>query len=194
MKEQPLRIKWKILATLTVAATVIAPLSTDASASISLKALEGDLLSPAKVRPLGFTKVLEKARTSSATGQKSCPEGAEQVFEDESGQTGLASEVLACTNIQAARGLLIRLRSQGSAVSVVLPKRLGPSAIERNIGRSTFAIYWQRGKIVEVVAMTTNLVAATSSSTSTSAVSSPLTSVEQRNLSAAALQQNGLLR
>jgi hypothetical protein len=170
---------------------------SNAGATTSLKALERYVLSPADVRPLGFTKVLEKlttATTATATGEKSCPHGAEQVFEDASGQTGLASEVLECTNNAAAQEVLKQEQKQSSAVKVLLPKELGTTAIERYLGRFTYGIYWRRGTVLEVVALTTSLTPATATTTTTTAVPSPLTATQQAHLSNAALKQNRLLR
>ena len=60
---------------------------------------------------------------------------------------------MACTTSKAATALLSGTRSATSATSANPPKQLGPSAIERNGGGSTYAIYWRRGTIVEVVAL-----------------------------------------
>lgn len=191
-KERPLRSHRRILAVCVLTATVTALSSTAAGASASAARLVKDVLSPADAHALGYTKVLEQAKTPAKTGEKNCPEGAEQVFEDAAGQTGLASEVLACTGSKAAAALLSQIRSQSVAVALKPPKGLGPSAIERNLGRYTFAIYWRKGAMVDAVALTTNLIAATSSTTTTSTVPSTLTSTQQSNLSKAALTQNSL--
>lgn len=190
----PLR-KGKFLLVLGLGlASMSALASTPASAAPSLGALKKDVLAAANVRALGFSKVLEPLRASSATGYKACSRGAEQVFQDSAGQTGLASEVLACTSEKTAGALLVKVRSLGPAVAVSLPKSLGSSATERSIGRATYAIYWRRGALVEVVALTTSLIAASGSGTTSTTVSAPLTAGQQTTLSNAALLQSELLR
>src|ERR1039458_1833807 len=81
-----------ILAVLPVAivllVTVEAQLPVGASTPTSAKSLAKDLLPSSYAKKVGFTKVVEKATTSTKTGEKSCPNGAQAVFEDASGQTG----------------------------------------------------------------------------------------------------------
>jgi hypothetical protein len=162
-----------------------------ASTAASSKSLVKDLLTSSYAKKAGFTKVAEKVTTTSKTGVKNCPDAAQEAFESASGQTGLVSEVVACTTSKAAQTLLSGTRSATSATSATLPKSLGSSAMERS-GGSTYAIYWRRGITVEVVALNID-VPASSSSTSTTVPGPPMTSPQQALLSRAAVEQNRLL-
>jgi hypothetical protein len=183
---------------LAVAVAVALPLTAttqmpaSASTAASSKSLAKDLLPSSYAKKAGFTEVAEKITTNSKTGDKSCPHVAEEAFENASGQLGLVSEAVACTTSHGAATLLSGARSGTSATSARPPGQLGSSAIERSSGGSTYAIYWQRGQTVEAVAFTTD-VPASSSSTSTSVAAPPITPAEQKVLSSAAVEQDGLL-
>ena len=196
--ERTLSIDRKILATLAMAivlpVTVAAQTPAGASTPTSAKSLTKDLLPSSYAKKAGFTKVAVKVTTTSKTGVKSCPNGAEEAFESASGQTGLASEVVACTTSKAAAALLSGARSGTSVTSAHPPKRLGSSAIEHLSSASTYQILWQRGTIVEAVALNTNVPASSSSSTSTTVAALPITSAQQKVLSSAAVVQDALLR
>jgi hypothetical protein len=193
-----LPINRKIFAALAVtvmlALTAAAQMPAGASTPTSPKSLVKDLLPSSYAKKAGFTKVAAKATTTSKTGEKSCPNSAQEAFESASGQTGLVSEAVACTTSKAAAALLSGARSGNSATSATPPKRLGSSAFERSSGGSTYAIYWQRGTIAEVVALNTNVPASSSSSTTTTVAAPPITSAQQKVLSSAAVEQNKLLR
>lgn len=190
----PRPVNWKLFAAFAAAVALFVTAATQspagASTPASSKSLARDLLSFSYAKHAGFTKVVGKATTTSKTGVKNCPDGGQEAFESASGQTGLVSEVVACTTSKAA---LTLLGSTTSATSVDLPKRLGPSAVERSSG-STYAIFWRRGTIVEVVALNTDVPASSSSSTSTTVPVPPLTSAQQTLLSSAAVEQDTLLR
>jgi hypothetical protein len=190
----PWPLNWRLFAGLAAAAVLVFAVATQspagASTPASSKSLAKDLLTFSYAKQVGFTKVAGKATTTSKTGVKNCPDGGQEAFESASGQTGLVSEVVACTTSKAARKLL---SGTTSAVSVSLPKRLGPSAIERGSG-STYAIFWLRGSIVEAVALNTDVPASSSSSSSTTVPARPLTSAQQNLLSSAAVEQDTLLR
>jgi hypothetical protein len=162
-----------------------------ASSAASPKALAKDLLSFSYAKKAGFTEVAEKATTTTKTGVQSCPNGAQEAFQDAANKTGVASEVVGCTTTKAAAAIVKTVRSEAKSGSPAPPKALGSSAIETRGGGSTYAIYWQHGSIVELVALTTN-VSPTSSSTTTTAVTPPITAAQQKILSAAALAQNAL--
>jgi len=191
-------INRKIFAALAAAVvllvTAAAQMPAGASIPTSPKSLAKDLLTSSYAKSAGFTKVIVKATTTSKTGLKACPDGGQEAFESASGQTGLVSEVVACTTSKAALALLSGTRSGTSASSANPPKRLGLSAMERSSGGSTYAIYWRRGTIVEVVALNTNVPASSSSSTSTTVAAPPITSAQQAILSSAAVEQDALLR
>jgi len=161
-----------------------------ASTVTSPKFLAKDLLSVSDAKKAGFTKVSEKVSTTSKTGEKSCPNGAQEAFESASGQMGVLSEVVACTTSKAAAALLNGIRSGISGTSATPPKRLGPSAIERGGGGSTYVIYWQRGKTLELVALNTNIPATSSTSTSTTLATPPITPAQQKVLSSLAVDQD----
>jgi hypothetical protein len=181
-----------VVVALSLSATM--QISSSASTVASSKSLLKDLLPSSYAKTAGFTKVVAKATTTSKTGVKTCPDGGQEAFENASGETGLVSEVLACTTSKAALVLLSGTRSATSASSANPPKRLGPSAMERSSNGSTYAIYWRRGTIVEVVALITNVPASNSSSTSTTVAAPPITSAQQTLLSRAAVEQDALFR
>ena len=147
--------------------------------------LAKDLLPSSYANKAGFTKVAEKV-TTSKTGNTSCPLDAEEGFENASGKLNLISGAVACTTSQGAATLLSGARSATSATPASPPKQLGSSAIERSSPGSTYEIYWLRGITVEVV----EIAAVPASS---SRARHTITSAQQKVLSSAALEQNGLL-
>jgi hypothetical protein len=190
--ERTLKINRTIVAALALAVVpVIAAASppAGASAAASAKSLAKELLPFSYAKKAGFTQVAEKATTTTKTGVKSCPNGAQEAFQDEANQTGVAAEVVGCTTTKAAAAVLKTVRAQAQAGSPSPPKQLGSSAIEVRGGGSTYAIYWQHASIVELVALSTD-VSANTSSTTTTAVTPPITAAQQKILSAAALAQN----
>ena len=159
-----------------------------ASSAPSPKTLAKELLSFSYAKKAGFTEVAEKATTTSKTGVKSCPNGAQEAFQDPANKTGIAAEVVGCTTTAAAAGVLKTVRSQAVKGSPAPPKQLGSTATEVRGGGSTYAIYWQHGSTVELVALTTSISASTSSTTA--ATTPPITAAQQKILSAAAVAQN----
>jgi hypothetical protein len=184
----------KVLAALLVAlvlpVTLAAQPAVGASPLTSAKSLAKDLLPSSFAEKVGFTKVVQKATTSS-TGVKSCPTGAQEEFVDASGKTGVEAEVVACTTVKAASAILGSAEAGTSPFSSP-PRQLGSSAAERRNG-STYAIYWQRGKILELVVLSTAIPASSSSSTSTTTAGPPLTEAQQKILSQAASKQDSRL-
>ena len=79
---------------------------------------------------------------------------------------------------------------------MVPPKSLGSTAIEIAAQGTTYAIYWQRGKVLEVVAYDTNVPASSSSTTTTTAPGpvTPLTAQQQQTLSNAAIYQDAAIK
>lgn len=154
------------------------------------------LLATAQASRLGFTKVAGKPTTTTKTGVTGCGKGAEAAFEDSTGATGLLSEVLVCKSANVA-GRLMKAKKAGSTSSAAMPpKQLGSTAIELASQGTTYAIYWQRGTVLEVVALNTNVPASASSTTTTSAPGpvTPLTSQQQQTLSNAALAQDAAVK
>jgi hypothetical protein len=148
--------------------------------------LAKDLLPSSYANNAGFTKVAEKV-TTFKTGHTSCPLDAEEGFENASGKLGLISEVVVCTTSQGAATLLNSARSATSATSASPPKQLGSSAIERSSPGSVYEVYWLRGLTVEVVEIAADVPASSSRPRHT------ITSAQQKLLSSAAVEQNGLL-
>jgi hypothetical protein len=167
-----------------------AQMPAGASTAPSPKSLGKDLLPSSYAKKAGFGEVAEKVTTTSKTGVKSCPNGAQEAFQSASAPTGVASEVVGCTTSKAAAAVLKGARSSGSVTSSIPPKQLGPSAVELSGGGSTYAIYWQRGTLVELVALTTNVSASGSSSTSTTTATPPITAAQQKVLANAAVEQD----
>jgi hypothetical protein len=187
-----------VVAAMAVGALLVGPVIAAAQSPVgastppSPKSLAKDLLPASYATKAGFTDVAEKATTTSKTGVKSCPSGAMEAFQSTTAPTGVASEVVGCTTSKAAAAVLKGVRSSGSVTSSRLPKQLGPSAVEVSGGGSTYAIYWQRGEIVELVALTTNVSANGASSTSTTIATPPITAAQQKVLSSAAVEQDAL--
>ena len=178
------------LAMAVVLSVAAAEMPAWASTVTSPKSLAKDLLTASSAKKAGFTKVSGKVSTTSKTGEKSCPNGADEAFESASGQMGVFSEAVACTTSKAAAALLTGVRSGTSGTSATPPMRLGSSAIERSGGGSTYAIYWQRGKTLELVALNTNVPATSSTSTSTTLATPPITPAQQKVLSSLAVAQD----
>jgi hypothetical protein len=170
--------------------TFAAQLPAGASTATSPKALAKDLLPSSYANKSGFPKVADKATTTSKTSVTSCPNGAQEAFEAASGQSGVVSEVLACTTSKAAAAILSSVRTGTGGASAAPPKELGPSAIERSSGGSTYAIYWQRGALLEVLALNTDVPASSSASTSTTVAAPPITAAQQQTLARAAVKQD----
>jgi hypothetical protein len=164
-----------------------------ASTLASPKSLTKDLLPASYAKKAGFPKVAQKVSTTSSTGSKTCPHGAQEAFEDAPGKVALESEAVACVTASDAAALLKNVQSSTSAISARPPKQLGSSAIERTVRGTTYAIYWLRGLTVEAVSFAPD-VAALSSSTSTTIAVPPITAAQLKILSSAALKQNGLIK
>ena len=160
-----------------------------AGATTSAKSLSKDLLTTSYAKKAGFTEVAEKPSTSSKTGVKSCPDGAQEAFENGSNKTGVVAEVLGCTTKKAAAALLTGVAAEGSK-SASPPRQLGSSAVERRSNGPVYTIYWQHGDVFEFVGLETQIPASSSSSTTTTtAPAPPITAAEQKILSNAAVNQ-----
>jgi len=155
----------------------------------SMKSLAKDLMTSSYAKTAGFTEVAEKVSTTAKTGVKSCPDGAQEAFEDASNQTGVIAEVLVCSTKKAAAALLTSVKSEGAASSSP-PKQLGSSALELSTSGPVYTIYWQQGDVFAFVGLETQIPASSSSSTTTTtAPAPPITAAEQKVLSGAALNQ-----
>jgi hypothetical protein len=173
---------------LVIACTAMGEVTAGASAP-SAKSLAKYLLTAAYAKKSGFTEVAEKASTSSKTGVKSCPNGAQAAYEDGATKSGVAAEILGCQTTKAAAALLSGVKAEGTASSAP-PAQLGASAVERATSGPVYTIFWQHGKVFELVALETDIPASsTSSTTTTTAPAPPITAAQQKTLVAAALSQ-----
>jgi hypothetical protein len=178
----------------TMAAAVVIVLTglggtTAGASTTSAKSLAKDLMTSAYAKKAGFTQVAEKVSTSAKTGVTSCPDGAQEAFEDTSNQSGIIAEILACKTEKAATALLTGVKAEGVKSSTP-PKQLGPSAIERSSSGPVYTIYWRHGDIFEFVGLETQIPASSSASTTTTtAPAPPIAAAEQSVLAGAALNQ-----
>ena len=180
-----------------VGALALGGIPVGASMATVVAAPAKGLVTTAQASKLGFTKVAGKPTTTSKTGVTGCPKGAEAAFEDSTGTTGLIAEVLVCKSASSPASLIKKAKKAGSTSSTMVPpKSLGPTAIEIAAQGTTYAIYWQRGKVLEVVAYDTNVPASSSSTTTTTAPGpvTPLTAQQQQTLSNAAIYQDAAIK
>jgi Zn-dependent alcohol dehydrogenase len=186
----PRRALPAVAAAVVLALTGLGEITAGASTS-SAKSLAKDLMTTAYAKKAGFTEVAEKASTSAKTGVKSCPDGAQEAFEDGSNHSGVIAEVLDCQTKKAATALLTGVKAEG-AKSSSPPKQLGSSAVERSSSGPVYTIYWRQGDVFEFVGLETQIPASSSSSTTTTtapAPAPPITPAEQKILSDAAVNQ-----
>jgi hypothetical protein len=173
---------------LVVVLTGLGEISAGASTS-SAKSLAKDLMTASYAKAAGFTEVAEKVSTSAKTGVKSCPDGAQEAFENTSNQTGVIAEILRCQNKKAAAALLTSIEADG-AKSSSPPKQLGSSAVERSSTGPVYTIYWRQGDVFAFVGLETQIPASSSASTTTTtAPAPPITAAEQKVLSGLAVNQ-----
>jgi hypothetical protein len=184
----PRRALPAVAAAVVIALTGLGEVTAGASTT-SAKSLAKDLLTSSYAKKAGFTEVAEKVSTSAKTGVKSCPNGAQEAFENASNQSGVIAEVLVCQTKKAAAALLTSVKAQG-AKSATPPKQLGSSAIERSSSGPVYTIYWRHGDVFEFVGLETQIPASSSASTTTTtAPAPPITTAEQKTLSGAAVNQ-----
>jgi hypothetical protein len=185
----PRRALPAVAAAVLIALTGLGEITAGASTT-SAKSLAKDLMTSSYAKKAGFTEVAEKVSTSAKTGVKSCPDGAQEAFEDASNQSGVIAEVLVCQTKKAATALLTGVKAQG-AKSSTPPKQLGSSAVERSTSGPVYTIYWRQGDVFEFVGLETNIPASSSASTTTTttAPAPPITAAEQKVLSGAAVNQ-----
>jgi hypothetical protein len=185
----PRRALPAVAAAVLIALTGLGEITAGASTT-SAKSLAKDLMTSSYAKKAGFTEVAEKVSTSAKTGVKSCPDGAQEAFEDASNQSGVIAEVLVCQTKKAATALLTGVKAQG-AKSSTPPKQLGSSAVERSTSGPVYTIYWRQGDVFEFVGLETNIPASSSASTTTTttAPAPPISAAEQKVLSGAAVNQ-----
>jgi len=162
---------------------------TAGASTPSAKSLAKDLMTTSYAKGAGFTEVAEKVSTSTKTGVKSCPDGAQEAFENTSNQTGVKAEILVCSTKKAAAALLASVKAAGGTSSAP-PKQLGSSAVELSSDGPIYTVYWQEGNVFAFVGLETQIPPSSSSSTTTtSAPAPPITAAEQKVLSGAAVNQ-----
>ena len=176
--------------TMVLSIVATAPMAAGASTPAAATSIAKDLLSSSYAKAVGFPRVARKVSTSSKTGLKSCPNGARETFESASRKTALASEVVACTTNDAAAALVKSSGTGTPTPSVHPPARLGASAFEQLSNVSIYQIVWQKGAIVEAVALNVNVPASGGASSATN----PITPAQQKVLSSAALKQDGEIK
>jgi cyclophilin family peptidyl-prolyl cis-trans isomerase len=148
------------------------------------------LVPPAAAKKAGFTKVVHAPAASTSTGVSGCTAGAEEEYADASGKLGLVAEVLYCAAKSGATGLLNSFATSGKTKAGLRPpKALGSTALERVGSDSSYLMIWRRDAAFELVGLSTNLQASSTTST-TAAAPVPLTAHEQQLLSTLATQQN----
>jgi hypothetical protein len=183
------RRAWSAVAVALVVVLAGLGATTAGAATPSAKSLAKDLMTTSYAKTAGFTEVAEKVSTSAKTGVKSCPDGAQEAFEDGSNQTGVIAEILLCHTKKAATALLTGVKAEG-ATSSAPPKQLGSSAVELSTSGPVYTIYWQQGDVFAFVGLETQIPASSSSSTTTTtAPAPPITAAEQKILSGAAVNQ-----
>jgi hypothetical protein len=190
-----LRLSVAIVVGVLCSLGVLAQLPASASTATSAKSLAHELVPASYLKHQGFTQAIEKPTTNSKTGEKSCPNAAREIYENASGQgSGVEAEIVACTTNKAAAALLRGAEAASTGSSTVAPKhQLGSSAVERSIGGSSpsYGIYWQRGSLVELVVLTTDISATSgSTTTSTTVAAPPITPAQQKSLVSVAVEQN----
>ena len=185
----PRRALPAVAVAVVIALTGLGQMTAGASTT-SAKALAKDLMTSAYAKKAGFTEVAEKVSTSAKTGVTSCPDGAQEAFENGSNQSGVIAEVLVCKTNKAATALLTGVKAQG-AKSSTPPKQLGSSAIERSSSGPVYTIYWRKGDVFEFVGLETQIPASSSASTTTTttAPAPPITAAQQKVLAGAAVNQ-----
>ncbi len=149
------------------------------------------LLTAREAGRLGFPTAVGKPVSSKKTGVTGCSSGAQVEFEDAKRATGVVSEVLVCKSAGVPASLIVKAKKANAASpNLKAPKSLGANALERAAGSSTYVITWQRGRLLELVAIDVNIPASSTSTTSTAGSTTPLTTKQQGILSKAALQQD----
>lgn len=183
------------LGALSIAGASVGAPPAGAASSPAVASPIKKLLSASAAKSLGFPKVAEKPQGSSKTGQAGCPKGAQAAYEDSAGQTAVIPEILACSSAKTAAASLATARKSVTPTTAQKPpKALGSSAFEVATGDDTYAIAWQRGKLLAIVQFDVNVPATSSSSTTTTPTPTPITAAQQKTLSDASLAQDKTLK
>jgi cyclophilin family peptidyl-prolyl cis-trans isomerase len=178
----------------TVAATLVGIIAVVPAAADTYAAAapSTSVLVPESVaKQAGLTKVINAPSASTSTNVTGCPDGAEEEFANASDNLGLVSEVLYCQSAAAATSLLKSIVAGAKPqAGLSPPKSLGSTAVARLGSDSTYLIVWRRGTAAEVIGLSTDVPASSTSSTTTTTPTVPLTAHEKQVLINAATQQN----
>ncbi|MGA7417087.1 MAG: hypothetical protein WB765_22580 [Acidimicrobiales bacterium] len=176
-------------------ASVGVPAAGASNSSVAASPVTG-VISVSAAKALGYPKAIVKPVGSSKTGQKDCPKGAQATYSDSAGKTGVGVEILVCNSAKVAASLLATQKKATAAVTLQKPPtQLGPSAFETTSNQSEYLVFWQRGKVLSVVALNINIPASSSSSSTTTAAPLPPPSAKQQQaLTNAALVQDKALK
>jgi hypothetical protein len=190
-----LTIAASTLGALSVAAVSVGvPAASASQSSVAQKPVSG-LLSASAAKKLGFPKTFSKPTSTSKTDQAGCPKAGTVSYEDSGATSGIQAEILVCNTPKAASTAISGLKSSITKISSQKPpKQLGSNALELSSGQSTYAIVWQRGKLVGLIAYDVDIAASSASTTTTTPTPTPLTSAQQATLSGASLAQDKNLK
>jgi cyclophilin family peptidyl-prolyl cis-trans isomerase len=150
------------------------------------------LLTPAQAAQAGFPKIIDAPAVITRTGLAGCPRATGEAFEDQTGTSGLVSQMYFCDSTSAVNSLMKHIRTSGKSYpQLVPPSGLSTSAVERE-ARGSFGIFWTKGNAVEVTALDTAIGAGSGSTTTTAPAT--LSPIQQAILRVAARQQNARYR
>ena len=170
------------------------PAAGASASSVASRPVTG-VLSVSAAKSLGYPKPILKPVGSSNTGQAGCKKGAQAKYEDSGGKTGVVAEILVCTSPKVAASVLAtQKKAVPSSTLQKAPAQLGSTAFETASNQNVYVIFWQRGKLLSVVALDMNVPASSSSSTTTTAPPPPPTAGQQQNLTNVALVQDKALK
>jgi cyclophilin family peptidyl-prolyl cis-trans isomerase len=173
-----------------VVAMALMGLPVVAGASSASKPSTSVLVSAAAAKEAGFPEVVSAPSSSTDTSVTGCPFGAQEEFARASGKVGLVSEVLYCESAADATTLLKNFSANDKAqAGLSPPKSLGSTAVARVGSGSSYLIAWRRGAAFELIGLSEDLAASSTTSTTTGA-QVPLTAQDKQALSNAATQQN----
>ena len=183
------------LGALSVAgASVGVPAAGASNSSVASSPVTG-VLSVSAAKALGYPKPILKPVGSNKTGQAGCSKGAQAKYEDSGGKTGVVAEILVCNSTKVASSVLAtQKKAAPSSTLQRAPAHLGSTAFEAVSNQNVYVIFWQRGKLLSVVALDVNVPASSSSSTTTTAPPPPPTAGQQQSLTNVALVQDKALK
>jgi len=180
-------------ALLVAGASVGVPAAGASASSVASSPVTG-VLSVSAAKALGYPQALLKPVGSSKTGQAGCTKGAQAKYEDRTGKWGVGVVILVCDSTKVAAKLLATQKKAAAATLQKAPTQLGPTAFETASNQSEYLLYWQRGRLLSVVALDVNIPASSSSSTTTTPPPPPPTAAQQKTLTGVALVQDKALK